>query len=167
MSNDARIVWQHYIDAWNSHDVDKILACTSETFVYDEVPMTMHKPIEGQMQFRKYLIRVLSLAPDLHITVLSLDEGTDFGFSESVMTGTLSVGKGVLKIERKITAKVACRFDVADGKLVREHLYWDKGNTLRQVGILASLVAMLSKEAWTPDLRIQHRIQTAKLLTQA
>jgi len=114
--------------------------------------MTMHKPIEGAAEFRRYLTRVFSLAPDLHIRLVSLDVGNDFGFSESIMTGTLAIGKGLFKVERKICSKVACRFDTASGKLVREHLYWDKSNTVLQLGILASLAGAFSKKAWTPKL---------------
>lgn len=34
-------VWTTYINAWNKHDIDSVLATVAEQFVYDERPMTM------------------------------------------------------------------------------------------------------------------------------
>ncbi len=38
---EAERVWGAYIDAWNSHDIDAIVAAVDEQFIYDERPMTM------------------------------------------------------------------------------------------------------------------------------
>ena len=38
---EAERLWSAYIDAWNSHDIDAIVAAVDEQFVYDERPMTM------------------------------------------------------------------------------------------------------------------------------
>jgi steroid delta-isomerase-like uncharacterized protein len=152
-SADSKSVWLRYIEAWNEHNVDNILAFVADDFVYDEVPMTMHKPIRGKEEFKRYLSRVFRTIPDLHIDIVSLDVGGDFGFSESVMTGTLKIGNNILNVKRKIHSKVACRFDTANGKLIRENLYWDKGNTLKQLGVIASLMGVTIKPAWKPQQR--------------
>ena len=33
---EAERLWSAYIDAWNSHDIDAIVAAVDEQFVYDE-----------------------------------------------------------------------------------------------------------------------------------
>ena len=38
---EAERLWSAYIDAWNSHNIDAIVAAVAEQFVYDERPMTM------------------------------------------------------------------------------------------------------------------------------
>ena len=45
---EAKRLWSAYIDAWNSHDIDAIVAAVDEQFVYDERPMTMRGPVRGR-----------------------------------------------------------------------------------------------------------------------
>jgi hypothetical protein len=37
---------------------------------------------------------------------------------------------------------VACVFKVADGVLLDERLYWDRANTMRQLGLLPAIVSV-------------------------
>ena len=43
---------------------------------------------------------------------------------------------------RRITTRVACVFEVREGKLAHERLYWDRANSLRQLGRFAAIVAV-------------------------
>jgi SnoaL-like domain len=52
---EAERVWTTYIDAWNRHDIDSVLATVAEQFVYDERPMTMSHVIRGRQAFREVL----------------------------------------------------------------------------------------------------------------
>jgi steroid delta-isomerase-like uncharacterized protein len=145
---ETKAVWLRYIEAWNQHDIEQIIACVSDDFIYDECPMTMHKPLKGKAEFRKYLLRVFQDIHDFHITLTSLDAGGEMGWSESIMNGHLKVKRGILHLESTIHAKVACRFNVEGGKLVKENLYWDRGNTLKQIGKFPAVLEMLFTKAW-------------------
>src|SRR4029453_17251005 len=139
-------VWRTYIDAWNRHDIDAILDTVTDDFIYDERPATMERALQGRPAFRAYLERIFSAFPDLSINVTSCDVGAVLAVSESVMRGT-HLGKlsGLPATRRRIATRVACVFEVRDGKLAHERLYWDRANTLRQLGRFAAIVAVALK----------------------
>jgi carboxymethylenebutenolidase len=139
-------VWRGYIDAWNRHDVAAILDSVTEDFIYDERPATMDRPLQGRPAFRAYLERTFAAFPDLRIDLTSCDAGSTLAVSESVMRGT-HLGKlnGLPATRRRITVRVACVFEVRDGKLAHERLYWDRANTVRQLGRFAAILAVALK----------------------
>ena len=139
-------VWRNYIDAWNRHDVDAILDSVTPDFIYDERPTTMDRPLQGRPAFRAYLERTFAAFPDLRIDVTSCDAGSALAVSESIMRGT-NVGRlnGMPATRKPITARVACVFEVRDDKLAHERLYWDRANTVRQLGRLAAMLAVALK----------------------
>jgi steroid delta-isomerase-like uncharacterized protein len=141
---EAERVWRAYIDAWNTHRIDAILAAVDEQFIYDERPMTMVAPLVGKVAFRKYLAGVFKMLPDLQIDTILCDTGAAVGVAESVMRGTYSVGIAGLFPKGRISARVACVFEVADGRLMHERLYWDRANTMRQLGVIAAVASALA-----------------------
>ena len=147
---EAERVWSVYIDAWNSHDIDAIVAAVAEQFIYDERPMTMTTPVRGRQAFREYLETVFKMFPDLRIQTKLCDRGSSIAVAESVLSGTYAGAKGVpLGRGRRISARVACVFEVAGGWLVHERLYWDRGNVMRQLGLLPALATAATTPAVT------------------
>ncbi|HEU4938208.1 MAG TPA: ester cyclase [Vicinamibacterales bacterium] len=147
---EAERLWSAYIDAWNSHDIDAIVAAVAEQFIYDERPMTMTTPIRGRQAFREYLKTVFKTFPDLRIQTTSCDAGSSLGVAESVMSGTYAGAKGVpLGRGRRISARVACVFEIVGGWLVHERLYWDRGNVMRQLGLVPALASAATTPAVT------------------
>jgi steroid delta-isomerase-like uncharacterized protein len=139
---EAERVWSVYIDAWNSHDIDAIVAAVAEQFIYDERPMTMTSPVRGRQAFREYLKTVFTMFPDLRIQTTSCDTGSSVAVAESVMSGRYAGAKGVpLGRGSRISTRVACVFEVAGGCLVHERLYWDRSNVMRQLGLLPALAS--------------------------
>ena len=79
--------------------------------------------------------------------VTSCEAGPSLAVSESVMRGThLGSLNGMPATRRRITTRVACVFEVKDDKLAHERLYWDRANTLRQLGRIVAVMAV----AFTP-----------------
>jgi steroid delta-isomerase-like uncharacterized protein len=146
--SESKQAWLRYIESWNDHDVERILDNVSDDFIYDECPMTMHKPVRGKIEMRKYLTKVFTNLPDIHISLTSLEVGYEMGFSESTMKGTFQKKIATICIKRKINVKVACRFNVRNNLLTRENLYWDRGNTLKQLGLIPAIIEMSFTSAW-------------------
>ncbi len=145
MSSPQRM-WRNYIDAWNRHDVDAILASVTDDFIYDERPAMMDRPLQGRPAFRVYLERTFTAFPDLRIDLTSCDAGSALDVSESVMRGAhLGRLDGMRATRKRITARVACVFEVRDGKLAHERLDWDRANTVRQLGRLPAMLAVALK----------------------
>jgi len=143
----AQEVWRRYIDAWNRHEVEAILQLVTEDFIYDERPVTMDRPLRGRPALRAYLERTFTAFPDLSIVVTSCEAGPSLAVSEAVMRGThLGSLNGMPATRRRITTRVACVFEVKDDKLAHERLYWDRANTMRQLGRIVAVMAV----AFTP-----------------
>ena len=100
--------------------------------------MTMRGPVRGRHAFREYLKTVFKMFPDLRIQTTTCDTGSSLGVAESVMSGTYA---GMLGRGRRVSARVACVFEVAGGWLVHERLYWDRANFMRQLGLLPALAS--------------------------
>lgn len=153
--DEAKQVWEAYIQAWNRHDINEILAIVSDDFIYDERPMTMREPLVGKTAFADYLARVFTAFPDLSIEILSCEAGKETAWSESMMRGMQTGRMGRLPPSKKqMAVRVACAFEVAQGRLIHERLYWDRANTLRQFGAIASVFGILTQPAWKPALAI-------------
>ena len=160
--DEAKQVWEAYIRAWNRHDIEGIMAVVANDFIYDERPMTMREPLVGKKAFADYLIRVLTAFPDLSIEILSLDAGEKMAWSESLMRGTQTGKMNKLPASnRQMVVRVACAFEVADGRLIHERLYWDCANTLRQFGAVASFFGILAQSAWRPRYKHGREPRTA------
>lgn len=137
---EAERVWSAYIDAWNSHHIESILGMVDEQFVYDERPMTMTAVIRGRQAFREYLKTVFRMLPDLRIQTTLVDTGSCVGVAESLMRGTYAGSRGLpFGRDRAISTRVACVFEVARGRLLQERLYWDRANTMRQLGLVTAI----------------------------
>jgi steroid delta-isomerase-like uncharacterized protein len=147
---EAERVWGAYIDAWNNYDIDAIVDVVAEQFVYDERPMTMSAPIHGRPAFRQYLKSVFKMFPDLRIQTTLCDTGSSVAVAESLMSGTYAGRAGIrLGRGRQISARVACVLEVADGWLTHERLYWDRANTMRQLGLLPAIATAATTQAVT------------------
>jgi steroid delta-isomerase-like uncharacterized protein len=147
---EAERLWTTYIHAWNSHDIEAIVAAVGEQFIYDERPMTMTTPIRGRQAFRAYLKTVFKMFPDLRIQTTSCDTGSSMAVAESVMSATFAGKSGLpLGRGRPMSTRVACVFEVAGGWLVHERLYWDRANVMRQLGLLPALASAVTTPAVT------------------
>jgi hypothetical protein len=88
--------------------------------------------------------------PDLRIQTTLCDTGSSVAFAESLMSGTYAGSAGIrLGRGRQISARVACVFEVAGGWLTHERLYWDRANTMRQLGLLPAIANAATTQAVT------------------
>lgn len=82
MDLDARAFAEEWVDAWNSHDLGRILAHYSDDF---EITTPMIKvalgvasgTLEGKADVRKYWQAALERVPDLHFELKDVAVGVD------------------------------------------------------------------------------------------
>lgn len=78
----ARSFATNWIDAWNAHDLDAILAHYSDDFEFSSplIPKIAGEPsgvLRGKPAIRRYWERGLSLLPNLHFSLLHVLCGID------------------------------------------------------------------------------------------
>ena len=129
---------QEYLDAWNSHEAERLLALMSEDIVYDDSgwPTTMR----GHDDVRAFLKHAWTALPDLHFELL---EGPyRLGESKAAFwwrgTGTLSG-----PLDPPGFAPTGKRFDIdgadfheyRDGLLSRLRIVFDLNGASQQLGL--------------------------------
>src|SRR5437016_2753047 len=75
-----------WVDAWNRHDVDGVLALFTDDVVYEDV--TAGTVTHGLEEARQFFAGALTGVPDLHFQLVSAVVGAERGAMEWVMTGT-------------------------------------------------------------------------------
>jgi ketosteroid isomerase-like protein len=68
---------KQWIDAWNSHDLDRILALYSDDseMTSDKIPLLGFDPtgtVRGKERLRQYWSKGLQLLPNLHFTLIDV-----------------------------------------------------------------------------------------------
>ena len=118
---DIRTILKGLCDAFNAHDLDRIMAHFSDDCVL-EMPRGASPwgtRLEGRSQVRRALASRFEGLPDVHYGSEEhfVDEAAEAGISKWILTGTTREGK---RIE-----VCGCDFyTFRDGKVVRKDSYW-------------------------------------------
>jgi steroid delta-isomerase-like uncharacterized protein len=134
---DATAIVRQMIDAWNAHDPDGVARHVSSDFVSesDTLPAALRGPEAVRHAVQMY-VRAFS---DLHFEIEQILASGDYVTTRWVATGTHD-GElmGVPPTKKRIATHGCTVEEIRNDKLVREWIYWDTGNMLRQMGILPS-----------------------------
>lgn len=76
-----------YAEAWENHDIDKIVAMHSEDSVF-HLHFTGQEPAVGKVAIRAAVETVLSIAPDYRTTEVDLKIGSDYVVLQYIATMT-------------------------------------------------------------------------------
>jgi steroid delta-isomerase-like uncharacterized protein len=118
-SDDLKRLLIEHTDAWNSHDVDRLMALLADDCVFESSsgPEFDGRRFEGREQVRAAFVEVLDSMPDAkwgdgrHFVI-----SDDYGVSEWRLTGTRSDGKRI--------DVLGCDFLTArDDKIVRKNSF--------------------------------------------
>lgn len=111
------------VDAWNSHDVERICAFFHEDFENDQIPLPV---VRGLQAYRRHLRAWFAAYPDLRLDIETL-----FAEGDLVCLETRSVGSAIgpfYRVEPERGERVNRALDVLmlrDGKVWRQRGYWD------------------------------------------
>lgn len=111
------------VEAWNSHDIERICSFFHEDFENDQAPLGV---VRGLDAYRKHLREWFAAYPDLRVEIETL-----FAEGELVSLETRSVGSGAgpfFRVEPERGKRVNRALDVLvlrGGKVWRQRGYWD------------------------------------------
>lgn len=118
-SDDLKRLLIEHTDAWNNHDVDRLMGLFADDCVFEAStgPAFDGRRFEGRAQIRAAFVEVLDSMPDAkwggsrHFVI-----SDDYGVSEWRLTGTLHDGKRI--------DVLGCDFiTVRDGTIVRKNSF--------------------------------------------
>ncbi len=127
-----------YGEAWNSQDLEAILALHSDDSVFHlHVPGS--EPAEGKDAIREAFAAFLTQLPDINFATTRLRCGADFWVLESKLTGTVAApieieGESVEGQGARIEVDFIDAIEVRDGLVSRKDSYLDGVAFERQMG---------------------------------
>jgi steroid delta-isomerase-like uncharacterized protein len=128
-----------YLDAWNSHDPEKVLACMTDDVVFDD--KALGERLEGTAEVRAMLEALTeTMSSDYRLDWGDLVVGTDdLWAGEWTMWGTNDredKTRGLPNTGRAFRIQGLSIGRLRNGKVAEEHLYWNMVDYLTQVGLM-------------------------------
>jgi carboxymethylenebutenolidase len=168
------------IQRWEEHlryefetkDTEATLATMVEDAYVNHIP-TMTGGV-GQDQLREFYSRhfIPRMPPDVEVIALSRTVGDDRLVDEMLVRFTHTVVMdwmlpGVKPTGKRVEVAVVVIVQFRDGKLAREHIYWDQASVLVQLGLLdprtvPAVGAESARKAAEPSLPSNALIQRAE-----
>jgi len=129
-----------WLEAWNSHDPEKLLALMTEDIIYDDSawPKTMH----GHAEVRQFLDHTWRAFPDLRFEpvgspLIAADEPTAAFYWRGFATHAGPIDPpGLAPTGRRMEIEGADFHEYRDGKLSRLRIVFDMARAMRQLGAL-------------------------------
>ena len=121
-------------DAWNAHDSDGYAKLLDDHYVQESD--TLPQAVSGREAGRAVMQIYLRAFPDLHLDVEQLLTSGDYVVVRWTGTGThRGELMGIPATNRPGVVHGCSVVEVRRGHIVREWVYWDTGNLLRQLGV--------------------------------
>ena len=124
---------QAWINGWNSHDPEKLLAIFTPDVMYEDVPFGAVS--HGSAELRKFAASEFEGSPDLHVELGSSSIHGEQGSIEWTFSGT---DKGIFKTGKKFSVRGVSIVTVKNGKISRNVDYYDVATLMKQLGLLPS-----------------------------
>lgn len=120
------------VEAWNLHDLSRLVDCFTADAVYDEVPFGA--PAHGRPGISGLLGTFIKAFPDLVMTPGKRVSQADSLVWEWLLTGThRGEFGGVPPTGRALSLRGVSFCTLREGKIAEAHSYWDLASLLKQL----------------------------------
>jgi steroid delta-isomerase-like uncharacterized protein len=128
-------------EAWNSHDIEKVISFYAPDYIGEDVGQA--SPLRGRDALRTVLRKYWRAFPDLKFKVIStLVEGSRIAIlwiGEGTHQGTIM---NIPPTGHWVEVRGVSIIEVTDGLVVRGQYIWDLAGMLRHMGLLPELQSM-------------------------
>ncbi len=126
---------QQWIDAWNAHDVDRILACLTEDAVYEDLPLGAVN--RSHDEARQFIEASWAAFPDLRFELTAARITGEHGTAEWTMAGTHQGDfPGLPATGQAFSVRGVSVLELSGDKIRQVRDYWDFATVMRQLGVL-------------------------------
>ena len=128
--DNIRIV-QEAQEAWNKHNPERFVALLDEKHVIESD--TIPAPMAGREVGRQFMQIYVGAFPDLRLDNEQILGSGDFVVARWPATGThRGELMGIAPTNRRATTHGCTVYEVRNGRITHEWIYWDTGHLLRQ-----------------------------------
>ena len=135
MTTDIEDLANAWIEAWNSHDTDKIAALFADDFIHEDV--AIGAVFRSKEELQAGISALFAACPDVKLEQKSLFGTSDWLAQEWVMTGTQTGAfndLGIPATGKSFSIRGVSIIEVHDGKVARNSDYWSLTSMLQQLG---------------------------------
>jgi len=129
---DNTAVAQTWMDAWNSHNPDNVVALYTDDAVLEDV--TLGAVNRGRAAIRDFAAATFAALPDAHFDLVRSTVKDGHGTIEWVVSGTDTGAFG--GTGKPYSVRGVSVIDVHGTRLTRDTIYWDLATVLREIGLL-------------------------------
>ena len=138
MSTELTSYAENMNQAWNSHNIDRVIGFFSPDYIGDDVGLA--SPMHGRDGFRTRLQEYWTAFPDLRFELISiLVDGNRL----VIVWNCIGTHQGTIMhipaTGHKVHVRGVSILDVQDGMVVRGQHIWDMAGMLRHMGLLPKL----------------------------
>lgn len=138
MSQETTRLVTDLLDAWNSHDLDRIVSFYAPE--YEGIDVAFAAPRRGREDIRQTMALYLQTFPDLHITQESLVVQDNRAALAWIGRGTHQ-GRlmNIPPTGREVKIRGTTFFTIHGGQITHSLFVWDVAGALRAIGLLPEL----------------------------
>ena len=138
MATNVERMFEDYLEAWNSHDVDKILPFHTDDCSYEYV--ATGNVSRGKEELKAYISNTFAVFADFGLELKSSFFAGDWRGAEWIMSGTHTGDiPGIPTTGKSSSVRGASINELHEGKIKRTSDYWNQVSFLQQVGLLPEL----------------------------
>ena len=138
MATGMEELFQDYIEAWNSHDLERIVSYVTDDIVFEDVAMA--RVMHGREELKGFGKDSFGAFPDFKIELKVIFISGSWAGAEWVMSGTfLGDWPGLSPTGKSFSVRGASVCELRGGKLKRESLYYDGLAFLQQLGVMPEM----------------------------
>lgn len=129
---------QQYLDAWNSHDGDEVVAWMADDATYEDVALGVsHK---GREAIKRFVEETDELSSDFEFQLVSAQQDGNRYAAEWQWVGThTGTAEGVRSTYKRFRLRGASVGELdANGRIQHNSDYWNMAEMLMQIGLLPS-----------------------------
>jgi steroid delta-isomerase-like uncharacterized protein len=127
----AETIAERWAAAWNSHDVEKIVALFAADGIYQDVPFGTTS--RGSAALRNYAKSYFDAVPDMKTVVTGSALAGGRGYIEWTFSGT---DVGIYKTNKPFSISGVSIIATRAGKITSDRDHYDLAGLMKQVGVL-------------------------------
>ena len=134
--HDNEAVAKAFIDAWTSHDADKLTSLFAEDCLYEEVARSLK--YTNKKEIAEYVNGVISGVPDTDLEIVSVIVSESMAMAEWIWKGTNTVGwpsMGIPATNKYFECRGTSVMEIENGLVKRNSDYWDWQSFLTSIGV--------------------------------
>jgi len=138
MATDVKKTFRDYIEAWNSHDLERIVSYVTDDIVFEDVAMA--RVMRGREELKGFGKDSFVAFPDFKIELKVIFTSGNWAGAEWFMSGTfLGDSPGLSPTGKSFSVRGASICELRGGKLKRESLYYDGLTFLQALGVMPGM----------------------------